>query len=246
MEPTIHGDQVGALFPTTLTHRKPPWRSQQRRFIFNLFLAQYQPYFFNSSGIFTSLSWNSRSAHSLAFPPCIRASKFLQIIDITGTMAPFLLPFVFLLGTVSFISASVDFGAQRLPKGGALFSLTSRHLLTPRDGLADCGGDPDCTPQSWGCQCGFADDSWIAASDPSVPGSGPPAISSSSPPPPPSSTPPPAPSPTTSGEPVVTCSPAPTGDGCDCNDGSHSTQDEDGRCCIWDTDGTYFLAAIPL
>ncbi|KAL6718689.1 hypothetical protein ACLMJK_002923 [Lecanora helva] len=158
-------------------------------------------------------------------------------------MARRLFAFVVLLSTASLISASVDLSAPRLPNGGALFALTSRHLLAPRDGLADCGGDPDCTPQSWGCQCGFTDDSWIGASDPSMPDSGPSVVSSSaapppsSTPPPPSSTPPPAPSPTTSDGPVVTCSAVPTGGGCECSDGSHPTQDEDGRCCIWDTDG---------
>lgn len=73
-------------------------------------------------------------------------------------MTPLLTFATLLLSTTHLITASVDFGTQRLPNGGALFPLSSRQLM-PREGLADCGGDPDCTPQAWGCQCGFVDDS---------------------------------------------------------------------------------------
>ena len=161
-------------------------------------------------------------------------------------MTPFLtsLTLLLLLSTTALISASIDFGTQRLPNGGALFSLSSRHL-TPRQGLADCGGDPDCTPQTWGCQCGFADDSWLnAPSDPSVPDSSPPAVSTTAPPPPPSSpAPAPAPSPSATTDPAsVTCTV--NGLGCDCSDGTHPEQDEDGRCCIWDHGGTYISVSL--
>lgn len=154
-------------------------------------------------------------------------------------MAPLFTSIIFLLSTASLITASFDFGTKRLPNGGALFSLNSRQLI-PRQGLVDCGGDPDCTPQTWGCQCGFVDDSWLnAPGDPSVPNSDPPVVSSAAPSAPaPSTTPAPAPSATGKVNPAdATCTK--NGGGCDCTDGSHPDQDEDGRCCIWDYDGIH-------
>ncbi|KAL8895367.1 MAG: hypothetical protein Q9207_008201 [Kuettlingeria erythrocarpa] len=90
-------------------------------------------------------------------------------------MAPFLIlsaSFLPLLAIFHGSFASHDYAAQRIPLGGALFQLEPRGLL-PRQGSddlgSDCGGDPSCSTTDWGCQCGFADDSWIPPSPTTTP-----------------------------------------------------------------------------
>lgn len=150
----------------------------------------------------------------------------------TRKMTP-LVSLITFLFTVSSLfataTASVKYGAQRVPLGGFLFNLESRRLLQRQSNElgTDCGGDPDCSTTDFGCGCGYADGSWI--DDPSVGG-----ISANNAVP--TSTVPPSrialsvpisSSPTAS----ITCTPNTTG-GCNCSDGSHPAQDEDGRCCI--------------
>ncbi|KAL8675921.1 MAG: hypothetical protein Q9186_007503 [Xanthomendoza sp. 1 TL-2023] len=57
--------------------------------------------------------------------------------------------------------ASWGVGSQRLDLG-PFFQLEPRSLSPRADDIgSDCGGDPGCSTTNWGCQCGFADDSWI-------------------------------------------------------------------------------------
>lgn len=111
-------------------------------------------------------------------------------------------------------TASANYGAQRVPLGGSLFSLESHRLLERQnnDLGTDCGGDSACSTTDFGCGCGFDDGSWI--DDPSLGGISSSSGSTSSAPPPlttstatsPQSTPPPLPSSSSSPSPL----PSPT------------------------------------
>ena len=167
-------------------------------------------------------------------------------------MAP-LTAYVATLSTIIIVFARITvsgpYRAQRIPLGGSVFSIDSPRLSERQsnDLGTDCGGDPNCTTTDFGCGCGFLDGSWM--DDPSITG-GPtgsdgttstsvvagntvpvtstlsssstsqpaPVITTSTPPPPPPS-------------PAVSCSVVDVFD-CNCSDGSHPEQDEDGRCCL--------------
>ncbi|KAL9634043.1 MAG: hypothetical protein Q9164_004325 [Protoblastenia rupestris] len=81
-------------------------------------------------------------------------------------MAPLLTHLALLISATSFLSiatASTSNDIQRVPLGGSLFSLDTRHLFkrAGEDLGSDCGGDPACSTTDFGCACAFADDSWI-------------------------------------------------------------------------------------
>ena len=145
------------------------------------------------------------------------------------------------------IAISGPFRAQRIPLGGSVFSIDSARLSERQsnDLGTDCGGDPNCTTADFGCGCGFLDGSWM--DDPSITGGATGITSTTSTSVVASSTVPvtstlsssstsqPAPVITTSSpsppSPAVSCVVVDVFD-CNCSDGSHPEQDEDGRCCL--------------
>ena len=160
---------------------------------------------------------------------------------------------VAMLSTIMIVFAATTisghYRAQRIPRGGSVFSVDFPRLSERQsnDLGTDCGGDPNCTTTDFGCGCGFLDGSWM--DDPSTTG-GPtdsdgisstsfvtsstlPTTSTLSS----SSTGQPAPVTTTSTpsppSPAVSCVVVDVFN-CDCSDGSHPEQDEDGRCCLND------------
>ncbi|KAL9633362.1 MAG: hypothetical protein Q9164_004742 [Protoblastenia rupestris] len=60
-------------------------------------------------------------------------------------------------------------GIERMPLGGSLFHLDRNGLSKRQDAGtdfgADCGGDAACTTTWHCCECRFADESWVGASD---------------------------------------------------------------------------------
>lgn len=98
------------------------------------------------------------------FAPCQYQAKQAMIPLLI--CLPLLLTITTTLTTIANAYSPPD--ALALPHGGSLFSLSS-HQLFPRQDV-DCGGDPDCTVETWGCQCGFTDGSFIDDNnDPSSP-----------------------------------------------------------------------------
>lgn len=77
--------------------------------------------------------------------------------------------FILFLASMSFFktaSTSSHFGMERMPLGGSLIVLDRVELSKRQDGDvglgADCGGDPLCTTTSYGCECRYADESWVS------------------------------------------------------------------------------------
>ena len=174
-------------------------------------------------------------------------------------MAPLAIHLAMLSSIIILFAAtkiSGGYSPKRVPLGGSVFSLDSRQLSERQNNNlgADCGGDPNCTTTDFGCGCGFVDGSWM--DDPSTTGgqtssdgvSSTSVVDSSAFPVtsvPVTSVPVASPlgsSPTSQPAPVTTTStasqPSSTlycvvdGFNCDCSDGSHPEQDEDGRCCL--------------
>ena len=89
-------------------------------------------------------------------------------------MTPFYMFGAFTLISLRGVIASSGYVAQRMSLGGSLFQLEARGLYTRQDNDlgTDCGGDPGCSTADWGCQCGFADDSWMDPLPTNVPGEG--------------------------------------------------------------------------
>ena len=133
-------------------------------------------------------------------------------------MAPLISYTSFALAIISFFAFTTvcnQHAGQRVPLGGALFSLESHRILERQDNDLgnDCGGDPACVTADFGCGCDYQDGSWM---DPQI-GPAPPATPTSSA--------------------LFPANASPTcihtaGYGCDCSDGSHPAEDEDGRCCL--------------
>ncbi|KAL8852875.1 MAG: hypothetical protein Q9221_002251 [Calogaya cf. arnoldii] len=136
------------------------------------------------------------------------------------------------LSTAASVMASVHLSSERLPHGGALFSLSKRVYetnLAPRQDLAECGFD--CTAQTWGCECGFIDSDWVNQIEEEPPTEPSPVDT-----PPTPSTDPPPPDASPKDLASVTCL-LNKDRKCDCTDGSHPAIDENGFCCIWGFNG---------
>lgn len=65
--------------------------------------------------------------------------------------------------------AYTQIGMERMPLGGSLFILDRRDIAKRQDGNTDldtpCGEDSACSPTEYGCECHFADESWIDFSE---------------------------------------------------------------------------------
>ncbi len=135
-------------------------------------------------------------------------------------MPPLIGQIVFLLTISTLFTVTTAFSkyaAQRVPLGGSLFNLESRRLLERQDNNAgtNCGDDPACIMKDFGCSCDFQDGSWM--DNPAIAASATSSTPTANAPAPPNASP--------------TCTHT-ANFGCNCSDGSHPAQDEDGRCCL--------------